>query len=127
MLSPPLPPEHAPQVGVAPAPAESRQLPLVPALPANSSGAEAPERLIPAELVMSPVHVFACPKLREATTAPVVGEIVRVLSELLTEATAPALHPDSVRLWLPSSQTTAPDDPANATANGIFTPLALPL
>lgn len=40
--------------------------------------------------VCCPVHVFACPSAREATTAPTVGEIVSVPSEFDTEDTAPA-------------------------------------
>jgi len=38
--------------------------------------------------VCTPVHVFALPKLSDATTAPVVGEIVSVLSLFETELTA---------------------------------------
>src|SRR3989338_7570222 len=37
--------------------------------------------------VWPPVQVLAFPRLREAITAPVVGEIVRVLSEFETEPT----------------------------------------
>jgi hypothetical protein len=49
---------------------------------------EQPERVRP-ESVCVAVQVFAWPKAREATTAPVVGEIVSVPSELETEFTAP--------------------------------------
>ena len=39
--------------------------------------------------VCTPVHVFACPKANEATTAPVVGDIVNVPSELDTDVGMP--------------------------------------
>ena len=43
----------------------------------------------PAFNVCTAVHVFAFPKLSDATTLPVVGEMVSVLSELVTELTLP--------------------------------------
>ena len=48
--------------------------------------------------VCNPDQVFAWPNAREATTAPVVGEIVSVPSLFETEATAPraALQPNPV-------------------------------
>jgi hypothetical protein len=49
---------------------------------------EQPERVRP-ESVCVAVQVFACPSAREATTAPVVGEMVNVPSEFETEFTAP--------------------------------------
>lgn len=52
--------------------------------------------------VCSAVQVLAFPRLRDATTAPAVGEIVKVESEFDTEVTAPwhtlftAKHPPSI-------------------------------
>ena len=43
----------------------------------------------PAFNVCTAVHVFACPRLSDATTLPVVGETVSVPSELVTELTLP--------------------------------------
>ena len=43
--------------------------------------------------ICRPVHVFTFARLRDATTAPVVGEIVRVPSALDTEDTAPPPPP----------------------------------
>lgn len=39
--------------------------------------------------ICPPVHVFACPRASEATTEPVVGEMVSVPSEFETDDTAP--------------------------------------
>ena len=39
--------------------------------------------------VWPPIQVLAFPRFKEATTAPVVGEIVRVPSEFETDETAP--------------------------------------
>src|SRR3989344_1163069 len=44
----------------------------------------------------SPVHAFGFARLRDATTSPVVGEMVRVLSEFETEETATAPSPTQV-------------------------------
>jgi len=46
------------------------------------------------------VHVFACPRLSEATTLPVVGEMVSVLSEFETELTAPDPEPHAAPVVL---------------------------
>lgn len=44
------------------------------------------------------VQVCAFPRFRDATTDPVVGEIVRLPSELLTELTAPLPVPQSAEV-----------------------------
>ena len=41
------------------------------------------------------VHVFACPRARDATTEPVVGVMVNVPSLLATELTAPEPEPQA--------------------------------
>jgi hypothetical protein len=48
-----------------------------------------PATVTPAFNVCNPVHVFACPNAREATTAPVVGDMVNVPSALDIEVTPP--------------------------------------
>lgn len=46
--------------------------------------------------VCLPVHVFGLARLREATTAPVVGLIVSVPSAFVTDDTAPLPEPQAV-------------------------------
>ena len=54
--------------------------------------------------VWTPVQVLAFPKLREANTAPVVGEMVRVVLPAVTEETA---LPATVQSVLPEPELSA--------------------
>lgn len=49
----------------------------------------APEKVEDPKPIRPEVHVFVFPRLREAMTSPVVGEIVRVESVFETEVTTP--------------------------------------
>ena len=60
-----------------------------------------------------PVHVFAWPSAKDATTAPVVGLIVNVPSELETEDTAPPLHAEPVPDKTPPENVAQPEAPVS--------------
>lgn len=79
--------------------------------------------------VWSAVHVFACPSAKEATTAPVVGDIVNVPSEFATEFTAPLPEPQAapVLLNIPAGLICTQYVPAPSMPLSVGVPLAVKL
>jgi hypothetical protein len=75
-------------------------------------------------------HVLACAVLSEATTAPVVGEMVSEVSELATELTAPEPLPQAVPVEesLPEAsawtQVVPPPKPREETIKSVVEPRA---
>ena len=88
-------------VAVPPDPIPSAEARVSTPVDENEDVAVAPKYALYADAIVDdafvnccrPVQVFAFAKLREAITSPVVGEIVRVLSEFETDETAPPPPP----------------------------------